>query len=499
MLIGRTKARLHLALMAGATVFLRRSSSRRLGHFEAQRAVQGAERMADLKASFPPGPKHEELLPPMPVSLQNCIAQLDTGPFANPAPLQDHAFYLPGLNGPADDRAVFNRLMDELDFRSCWLNTGMKFSRDICLGDDEVLDRAPTYRAIVERVANHFGVKVVRTLVNLYRDGSDWCNLHSDQYHQGGYPIDLTVGSTFGDTRRLIWVEKDNEDHKIEIPQRNGDVFAFSDRINSTWRHMVPREGPEVGPRISVIVWCSRGKAPDFGSQGSSQRLGSFPHMLYFNPKADGSDFQAGPVGGKGGKAAGKGAPVAKGSGRLPAAAHQRSSGKGALTASRATLPGMPAGQMQEAAASKALTLQGAQQVFAILRGIKLIENRTFRIPVGWHAIHVGAQFINDERAERTRLAWPDAPKEDELPHGVIAGLFYVQEHRKPEDCRPGYIWARGPVCNVISRAIELPRPLRARGSQGLWDLSDSQKADIQQQLADGAVLRHFNVETAVS
>ncbi|CAE8700022.1 unnamed protein product, partial [Polarella glacialis] len=208
------------------------------------------------------------------------------------------------------------RLMTELDFQSCWLNTGMKFSREICLGEDEVMAKSPTYRAIVERVSEFFGVTVVRTLVNLYRDGDDWCNLHSDQYHQGGYPIDLTIGASFGDPRRLIYAKKKNEKHRIEIPQRNGDVFAFSDRINTTWRHMIPQEGPECGPRLSVIVWCSRKRQEETKPAADSQepKLGRFPHMLYFNPKGSGRDFVAhaggkagGKGGGKGGREAGRG------------------------------------------------------------------------------------------------------------------------------------------------------------------------------------------------
>jgi len=214
---------------------------------------------------------------------------MDRGPYADPEALEDEAFYIPSLNGPPEDRQVFGRLMKELDFHTCWLNTGMQFSREICIGNDDIVARSPTYSAIVQRVASYFGVRVVRSLVNLYRDGEDWCNLHSDQYHQGGYPIDLTVGSSFGDTRRLVWVEKDNDRHRIELPQRNGDVFAFSDYINRAWRHMVPREAPGCGPRISVIVWCSRYKDDSRMASQDGGQLGEFPHMLYYNPKGEGS------------------------------------------------------------------------------------------------------------------------------------------------------------------------------------------------------------------
>eukprot|EP00971_Amphidinium_carterae_P136062 2696046-Amphidinium_carterae.1 len=39
---------------------------------------------------------------------------------------------------------------------------------------------------------------------------------------------------------------------------------------------------------------------------------------------------------------------------------------------------------------SEAITLQGAQQVMAILNGVKLIENRSWKIPCGWYALHAG-------------------------------------------------------------------------------------------------------------
>jgi len=138
--------------------------------------------------------------------------------------------------------------------------------------------------------------------------------------------------------------------------------------------------------------------------------------------------------------------------------------------------------------------------VFAILRGVKLIENRRWEIPVGWHAIHTGSQHINDERGERTRQAWPDAPREEDLPHGSVVGLFYVQEHRAPDECRPGYIWARGPVCNVISRAIELPRPIRCRGDRGMWRLSRFVRKQIMEQLRgeEAPRIREFNLSQAL-
>lgn len=281
--------------MAGATVFLRRTTAGRRSvdadTHAASPVMAEATRVAPSVDHSPAvDQKDHSCLPPLPATVRNQIGDFDRGRYANHRELDGQAFYIPSLIGQPEDRSVFNQLMDELDFRSCWLNTGMKFARDICLGDEEILARSPTYRAIVERVANQFGVTPVRTLVNLYRDGDDWCNLHRDQYHQGGYPIDLTIGATFGDRRRLIFVESNNENHRITVPQNNGDVFAFSDHINNTWRHMIPREGPECGPRISVIVWCTHRSEANSGLDVSLNRLGRFPHMLYYNPKGEGSE-----------------------------------------------------------------------------------------------------------------------------------------------------------------------------------------------------------------
>jgi len=264
-------------------------------------------------------------LPPLASSPAPRNRFLDLAPKgADMRKLAGHAFYYPSLLGHTEDRTVFQRLMEELCFRPCWLDTGMKFNRTICLGSDELLASAPTYRAVIERLSEHFDVRVIRSLANLYRDGKDWCNLHSDQYHQGNYPIDITVGVTFGDTRKLVFVEKAESGNQIEIPQRNGDVFAFSNEVNQTWRHMVPRAPKWIGPRISIIVWCTRqqhqrlaiekgaakagGVATKTGGVEEDRvpTLGSFPHMLHCNPMESRRN-------GRGGKASTKGASAMRG------------------------------------------------------------------------------------------------------------------------------------------------------------------------------------------
>lgn len=144
-----------------------------------------------------------------------------------------------------------------------------------------------------------------------------------------------------------------------------------------------------------------------------------------------------------------------------------------------------------------ALTLQGAQQVLAILRGYKLIENRSWEIAEGWYALHSGAKEIEEERAERVRQVWPDAPAESSLPHCAIMGLFYVHSRCAPGDCRPGYVWARGPICHIISKAVELPRPVPCPGRRGLWELGSAQLEAVRAQLKEVTV-SYFDISQAV-
>jgi len=146
----------------------------------------------------------------------------------------------------------------------------------------------------------------------------------------------------------------------------------------------------------------------------------------------------------------------------------------------------------------EALTLQGSQQVLAILRGYKLIENRSWKIPVGWYALHAGSQVITEDRADRVKQMWPDVPAEVSLPHGAILGLFYIHSQRLPGQCRPGYIWARGPICHLISKAIEFQTPLRCSGSRGLWRLSNHQLAQIHAQLVAGSDVTYFDLTPAL-
>eukprot|EP00439_Symbiodinium_sp_Y106_P081140 s224_g20.t1 len=106
----------------------------------------------------------------------------------------------------------------------------------------------------------------------------------------------------------------------------------------------------------------------------------------------------------------------------------------------------------------QALTVQGSQQGQAMITGRKQVENRSWRIPAGWYALHVGARplaALGDEWVRRLARSWPDAPAEKSLPSACIVGFIHISEHRRPEQCGGCQsLWAVGPICHIIDEAL---------------------------------------------
>ena len=60
-----------------------------------------------------------------------------------------------------------------------------------------------------------------------------------------GYPFMISV----------IWRTPTRTGLEFAFPQSNGDVFAFTEPVNSAFQHCVPRGDRRSRPRISVILW----------------------------------------------------------------------------------------------------------------------------------------------------------------------------------------------------------------------------------------------------
>merc|ERR1712137_107157 len=132
-----------------------------------------------------------------------------------------------------------------------------------------------------------------------------------------------------------------------------------------------------------------------------------------------------------------------------------------------------------------AFTVLGIQHGRAMMTGRKQIENRKWKIPVGWYALHVTAyqRAPSSFWCERMKKVWPDAPPEESSGGNKIVGLVHVNDHRTPSECldeeNNQSVWAIGPICHIIDQAIMLERPVQHRGANRLWKISERRREQL--------------------
>lgn len=141
---------------------------------------------------------------------------------------------------------------------------------------------------------------------------------------------------------------------------------------------------------------------------------------------------------------------------------------------------------------SHGLTLKGAQLSWAILENIKLIENRSVQLPVGWIALHTGIGKLPKERAMELEQC-PGIPPEASLPHGAIVGALRVDRACTVADCAgtPAAPWALGPVCNVIGAVCQLAEPIQHKGSLGTWPIDADVLMHVRAGLAAATIMEN--------
>ena len=110
------------------------------------------------------------------------------------------------------------------------------------------------YNEIVQKMAEHFKVKIIQTRLNYYHDGSDWKPFHHDSHAYSDKDENFTMGASFGDSRELVFLHEESN-NKFTFPQNNGDVFAFDKEVNKEFMHGVPKSSDKHGERFSIIAW----------------------------------------------------------------------------------------------------------------------------------------------------------------------------------------------------------------------------------------------------
>lgn len=180
-------------------------------------------------------------------------------------------FYLPNFVCQTDDMTIFDNLKKEINM------TGMVNWSKHFKHEDPTFSK--TFNEVIERMAKHFGVEILQTRLNYYKDGSDYKPMHKDRHayivdaYAGTdagtgtgtgtdaekYKVreDFTMGASFGASRNLDFVHEESQ-AKFSFPQNNGDVFAFNAEINKKFLHGVPKVNRVIGERFSIIAWCKK-------------------------------------------------------------------------------------------------------------------------------------------------------------------------------------------------------------------------------------------------
>lgn len=109
----------------------------------------------------------------------------------------------------------------------------------------------------------------------------------------------------------------------------------------------------------------------------------------------------------------------------------------------------------------------------AIARGPKRVENRSWRpgdFPVGsLLAVHAGMRWSRED-ALFVRSLWGDCDLDPtKHPAGAIVALAEFRGCEEHNPLFPRSAWHFGPVCWELGRVLPLPKPVPARGAQGLW------------------------------
>lgn len=128
----------------------------------------------------------------------------------------------------------------------------------ICNDRTQWKSECPTFQMVINRMKSYFNVKVEATRLNWYKDHTQFKPLHFDAAafnESKARKQNITIGLSFGQTRDIIF-EHAKTRKTICIPQGDGQIYTFGNKINCEWRHGVnPGDQEESSGRISVIIW----------------------------------------------------------------------------------------------------------------------------------------------------------------------------------------------------------------------------------------------------
>lgn len=110
----------------------------------------------------------------------------------------------------------------------------------------------PSLLQIKRRIEVEAGTRFNTALLNLYRDGRDSVQWHSDDEPElGRNPVIASV--SFGATRefRMKHVRR-KELARVDIPLHDGSFLLMRGTTQHFWKHQVPKTTRPTGPRINI-------------------------------------------------------------------------------------------------------------------------------------------------------------------------------------------------------------------------------------------------------
>jgi len=120
-------------------------------------------------------------------------------------------------------------------------------------------EECPTFKMVVNKLAQFFNMDVKATRFNWYQDTSHWKPFHHDSAFvdpKKALQQNFTIAVSFGATRDAAFQRADTSQNVISIPQSDGHVYCFANDTNSLYRHGILQDNPTRNEgRISVILW----------------------------------------------------------------------------------------------------------------------------------------------------------------------------------------------------------------------------------------------------
>ena len=102
---------------------------------------------------------------------------------------------------------------------------------------------------LLVQIQQTFKTIIRGVFLNWYKDGSDYCPYHSDNYNSDVYTISL------GQSRDLL-IKRNGPGKAEKFTLNSGDLYYMSNAIQLTHKHSIPSRKKVTNERISIVFFA---------------------------------------------------------------------------------------------------------------------------------------------------------------------------------------------------------------------------------------------------